>query len=104
MKLVRQPTKVTCGAACYAMITNCSIEKAIEVVGNKWTDIDTMLQHLNLSGPLIHGQPPINCTAIQYHQQPNGPGGHWTVWCKGKLYDPACITKLWPVFGYKIID
>lgn len=110
MKLVKQPTATTCGAACYAMIKGMAIEEAISIVGNGWTSIDKMLRILRRTeGPdvsfteIYDGEPLNNIIALQYHQQPDGSGGHWTVLNNGKTLDPACINKLWPILGYIFI-
>src|SRR5690349_17208562 len=106
MELVRQTSKTSCGAACYAMIKGISLEQAIEIVGDKWTDVPTLLDLLGFqTTELIRGQPPFKCLAIQFHQGPRPKDGHWTVWNNGKLYDPACIgSKLWPVLGHKVVE
>lgn len=111
MELIYQPTRTACGAACYAMIRGCDISGGTALLGVDWTTPSEMLAALNVEGEMDDGHPPHDSVAIQYHQQPiekagpAGPGGHWTVWNRGELLDPASIGKrIWPVKWHKVIE
>lgn len=104
MRLVKQPTKTTCGQSCIAMIKDVSVWTVIHDMGSGWTTHEKMLEMLGIYGEMDYGKPPYHSLSIQYHQQPNGTGGHWTIWNYGEVLDPACIEKLWPVSHHKVLE
>ena len=103
MKLIKQRSSTTCGQACIATLLDCSLDEAILKVGHGGITNEAELKSVLNSERFEFGKPPKDCVAICKHQEPNGPRAHWTVWNHGKVLDPACIQKLWPVTKYSII-
>ncbi len=104
MKLVKQTSPTTCGQACVAILLDITLEEAIELVGHDgiftWGDLFDVLHVTEAED----GPSPSGIIAIQYHSEPNGDRGHWTIIQNGKVFDPACKKKLWPVTYHFPID
>lgn len=94
MKLVRQPpgSKV-CGQACVATLAGVSLGKAIMQVGKagktKTIDLKRGLDANNIKhgSRRERGMPDKSVTALLFWTGEHGC--HWTVWHKGKYYDPV---------------
>ena len=94
MRLVRQaPGSNHCGQACIATLGQLTLEAAIELVGTRGK---TATRHLKAAlGKLgikcgdrrVRGMPDKDETALLFWKD-GGTKGHWTVWHKGKYYDP----------------
>lgn len=103
--LIRQTTPTTCGRCCVAMLTGETVEQVIANVGH--ADImgdDDIARAFGLGSVDIfyrfwkEGPAPDDCVALQFHKEPGGDRGHWTVSDMGVLLDPAEIgDRLWPV-------
>ena len=93
IKFVKEPTGYLCGQSVIAMLANVSIDEAIDVIGHdKGTSVSEIDGALNWYG-IKHGKrqrctedailPDICILSLKL------PGyGHWSLYYKGKYYDP----------------
>ena len=96
MKLIMQPTDMTCGQACIAMITGKEIEEVIKdmktdgptSIGQLITALDFYgISHAEKNTRISKKNPiPHECSILTVHT--NAGYTHWTLWCDGKYYDP----------------
>lgn len=103
--LIKQPTSTTCGQCSLAMAHSLTLERAIKLIGHDGiTTPDEMLRALFLitgrAHPMKSGQPPLEGSYLQYHEEPGGTRAHWTFLRDGVLYDPAQKKRLWLVTQY----
>ena len=91
---IRQPQGSNlCGQAIVAMVTDCTLDEAIERVGKKGkTKTRDLVRAFNLSGiqnkgRLFRGSPTCDSAVLSF-RHPTG-ARHWVLWHKKKFYDPA---------------
>ena len=93
MKLIRQPEGSNlCGQACIATVCGITLDSAIELIHRKGktrtADLKWALycKGIKCGERRVRGMPKEG-SALLYWQSDSG--AHWTVWHKGKHYDPA---------------
>lgn len=101
MHILKQPTSVTCGQTCVAMLAGVSVEDACAAVGTEGTtktrQLVAGLQNLGLpcSGGLIRVRrvSGLVAQAIVKVAPPKGRGWHWVLWHGDSFVDPASGTR-----------
>ena len=96
MKLVRQPKgSSVCGQACVATLGGITLARAILLTNRtgKTTTKDIkralMLLDIRHDDRRKRGMPGKDVTAMLFWTSHDKKERHWTVWYKGKHYDPA---------------